>query len=97
MGGKRPANKSQIVLSTPPVNVESADSPDAWPKQRRQSRARLLKKIYEVDLLICPKCQGVMFGIILENEVYAERDSTPKSEFTQLLKLVVDSRRRPVL
>jgi len=29
-------------------------------KQFRQNWARLIKKIYEVDPLICPKCQGAM-------------------------------------
>jgi hypothetical protein len=26
----------------------------------RQNWARLIQKIYEIDLLICPKCQGLM-------------------------------------
>jgi hypothetical protein len=29
-------------------------------KQFRRNWARLIKKIYEVDPLLCPKCQGVM-------------------------------------
>ncbi len=29
-------------------------------KERRQNWARLIQKIYEVDPLICPKCQGEM-------------------------------------
>ena len=29
-------------------------------KLRRQSWARLLQKVYEVDPFICPKCQGTM-------------------------------------
>ena len=29
-------------------------------KQFRQNWARLIQKIYEVDPLVCPKCQGVM-------------------------------------
>ncbi len=29
-------------------------------KEFRQNWARLIKKIYEVDPLVCPKCQGVM-------------------------------------
>jgi len=29
-------------------------------KKARQSRARLIQKIYEVDPLCCPKCQGSM-------------------------------------
>ncbi len=29
-------------------------------KESRQNWARLIQKIYEVDTLICPKCQGQM-------------------------------------
>jgi len=36
------------------------DSPDTWSKLRKQSWARLLQKVYEVDPFICPKCQGAM-------------------------------------
>jgi hypothetical protein len=34
--------------------------PDAWGRQRKQSWARLLRKIYEVDPFLCPKCSGLM-------------------------------------
>ena len=30
------------------------------PTQFAQNRARLIQKIYEVDPLVCPKCQGDM-------------------------------------
>jgi len=43
-----------------PVSVDSTKAPDAWSRLRRQSWARLLQKIYEVNLFICPKCQGTM-------------------------------------
>ncbi|OHD78588.1 MAG: hypothetical protein A3J97_11545 [Spirochaetes bacterium RIFOXYC1_FULL_54_7] len=42
------------------MNAESVEVPDAWAKLRRQSWARLLRKVYEVDPFICPKCQGTM-------------------------------------
>jgi hypothetical protein len=29
-------------------------------KEARQNWARLIQKIYEVDPLVCPKCQGQM-------------------------------------
>ena len=29
-------------------------------KEARQNWARLIQKIYEVDPLVCPKCQGTM-------------------------------------
>jgi len=31
---------------------------DEYTKQRRKLWVRLIKKIYEVDILICPKCNG---------------------------------------
>jgi predicted Zn-ribbon and HTH transcriptional regulator len=34
--------------------------PDAWVRLRKQSWARLLRKIYEVDPFLCPKCNGQM-------------------------------------
>jgi hypothetical protein len=34
--------------------------PDAWAQLRKQSWARLLQKIYEVDPFLCPKCNGQM-------------------------------------
>jgi len=43
-----------------PENEEAVQVPDAWSKLRKQSWARLLQKVYEVDPFICPKCQGSM-------------------------------------
>jgi hypothetical protein len=43
-----------------PAALDSTDTPDAWSRLRRQSWARLLQKVYEVDPFICPKCQGTM-------------------------------------
>ncbi len=39
-----------------PVFVKNEMSSQEW----RQNWARLIQKIYEVDPLICPKCQGEM-------------------------------------
>ncbi|OGR11583.1 MAG: hypothetical protein A2277_04685 [Desulfobacterales bacterium RIFOXYA12_FULL_46_15] len=33
---------------------------DRSSKESRQNWARLIQKIYEVDPLVCPKCQGTM-------------------------------------
>jgi hypothetical protein len=33
------------------------EEPDGSSKGQRKNWARLIRKIYEVDLLICPKCQ----------------------------------------
>ncbi len=32
-------------------------------KKTRQNWARLIQKVYEVDPLLCPKCQGTMKSI----------------------------------
>ena len=39
---------------------ETVQVSDAWSKLRKQSWARLLQKVYEVDPFVCPKCQGTM-------------------------------------
>jgi hypothetical protein len=58
--------RTQSTPETEPVSVDSTDTPDAvcrsdtLSRLRRQSWARLLRKVYEVDPLICPKCQGTM-------------------------------------
>jgi hypothetical protein len=42
---------------------------DVWSRLRKQSWARLLQKVYEVDPFVCPKCQGTMAVIaIIEEE-----------------------------
>jgi len=52
--------KSLIVQKSPQESEETDQAPDAWSKLRRQSWARLLQKVYEVDPFVCPKCQGSM-------------------------------------
>jgi hypothetical protein len=43
-------------------------------KEYRKNWARLIQKIYEADLLICPKCQGKMTIIsFIENEEVIEK------------------------
>jgi len=41
------------------------------PKEFRKSWARLIQKIYQVDPLLCPKCQGAMkvIGFIKDDAV----------------------------
>ena len=53
-------SQSQIVQAKAPENEEAVQVPDAWSKLRKQSWARLLQKVYEVDPFVCPKCQGTM-------------------------------------
>ena len=45
--------------------------PQGNEKAFRKSWARLIQKIYEVDPLICPKCQGTMrvIGLIEDGQV----------------------------
>ena len=52
--------RTQSTPETKPATVDSAQVPDVWSMLRRQSWARLLQKVYEVNPCICPKCQGVM-------------------------------------
>ena len=40
--------------------MDPPEVPDAWSRLRRQSWARLLQNVYEVNPFICPKCQGTM-------------------------------------
>ena len=49
--GKKAGTDDQV-----PDLVESAVSPTAF----RWNWARLIQKIYQVDPLLCPKCQGAM-------------------------------------
>jgi len=51
---------SKIVHTILQENTKTVQAPDAWSKLRKQSWARLLQKVYEVDPFICPKCQGSM-------------------------------------
>jgi hypothetical protein len=53
-------NKSPIVDAKLPEDASTVEVPDSWSKLRKQSWARLLQKVYEVDPFICPKCQGTM-------------------------------------
>jgi hypothetical protein len=53
-------NKSTIVAATLPEDATTVEAPDAWSKLRKQSWARLLRKVYEIDPFVCPKCQGAM-------------------------------------
>jgi len=53
-------NQSPIVEATLPEDAPTTEAPDAWSKLRKQSWARLLQKVYEIDPFVCPKCQGTM-------------------------------------
>jgi hypothetical protein len=66
-------NKSPIVQVTLPKGTSNVEAPDSMGKLRKQSWARLLQKVYEVDPFICPKCQGT-------TSVVAEIDETKELE-----------------
>jgi len=40
--------------------IPAVNHPELSPKKFRKNWARLIQKIYEVDPLVCPKCQGEM-------------------------------------
>ena len=61
-------HKALSVAAIPQESEATVQTSDAWFKRRKQSWARLLQKVYEVDPFICPKCQGTMSVVaILEN------------------------------
>ena len=53
-------NKGPTGATILSEDTSSTEAPDIWSKIRKQSWARLLKKVYEVDPFVCPKCQGTM-------------------------------------
>ncbi len=57
---KEHPNKVPTVDDTSSEATASTEAPDTWSKLRKQSWARLLQKVYEVNPFICPKCQGSM-------------------------------------
>jgi len=60
--------ESHITQDTLQACLESTGIPDVWPKLRRQSWARLLQKVYEVDPFSCPKCRGTMSVVAIIEE-----------------------------
>ena len=55
-----PYNKTQNENAMPQERDEVDQDTDAWSTLRKQSWARLLQKVYEIDPFVCPKCQGSM-------------------------------------
>ncbi|MFA5904505.1 MAG: transposase [Desulfobacula sp.] len=51
-GMRKKAGPDDIIPAVMPNELSS--------KESRQNRGRLIQKIYEVDPLVCPKCQGSM-------------------------------------
>jgi hypothetical protein len=60
-GNRKKQNQAEWI----PCILESDESS----KERRKNWARLIQKVYEVDLLTCPKCFGKMKAIsVIEDE-----------------------------
>ena len=52
-------------LIGPDLTFEDAPPrPDSAPSLRQQSWARMLRKVFEVDPLLCPRCRNVEMGIV---------------------------------
>jgi hypothetical protein len=52
-----------LVASTSPAGAhtmqqDGSDSSAEFSRNRRRSWARLIKKVYEADPLVCPRCSG---------------------------------------
>ena len=65
-GKRRKQGLEAKVPEAPPVEDDTTEARDT-----RRAWARLIKKIYEVDPLVCPECSGPMriIAIIEEREV----------------------------
>jgi len=66
--GERKAIESESTLSTPTLSEETTEEETTFSQAARSAWARLIKKVYEVDPVICPHCGGEMrfFAIIKE-------------------------------
>ena len=64
----------KMMCSTEDALVPSNLEPERSSKEYRKNWARLIQKIYEVDPLTCPKCQGRMKIIsFIEDEEVIEK------------------------
>ncbi len=61
----------QPVVRAEPARCAAGDEEPDWVKTRRRSWARLLRRIYELDPFVCPRCQGEMkiIAVITEPSV----------------------------
>ena len=64
-----------IIHITPSAGGPDSDTPESeLTKAARSTWARLIKKVYEVDPLICPHCGGQMrFLAVIEEPPVIER------------------------
>jgi hypothetical protein len=53
-----PASPSAQPANLQPPGQDDSDSGEEFARGRRRSWARLIKKVYEADPLVCPRCAG---------------------------------------
>ena len=71
--GERKALESESPEATPTC-TETIEADNAFSQAARSAWARLIKKVYEVDPLICPHCGGEMrFVAVIEEAPIIER------------------------
>ena len=59
LGGEGPTQKDEVEAETllvPPTDAPPSATPGSAEARRRQSWARMLKKVFEVDPLVCKRC-----------------------------------------
>lgn len=61
-GMRKKASMDDAIPAVVPNGMSAREFPQNW--------ARLIQKVYEVDLLLCPKCQGTMKIISFIEDLY---------------------------
>jgi len=54
------AGAEPVVCAEPAPRCATEDEDPDWVKTRRRSWARLLRRIYELNPFVCPRCEGEM-------------------------------------
>ena len=69
--GRRKKGKEQPLAPGRTRDCENDGLTDAQRRARRRAWAQLVRRVYEVDPLVCPKCGGEMriISVILEHEL----------------------------
>ncbi|MBZ5500568.1 MAG: hypothetical protein LAP85_29610, partial [Acidobacteriia bacterium] len=58
VSAEAPASASAHPADPQPRRADDSDSGEEFARGRRRSWARLIKKVYEADPLVCPRCCG---------------------------------------
>ncbi|MBZ5496425.1 MAG: IS91 family transposase, partial [Acidobacteriia bacterium] len=56
----RPVSARAPAAGVQPLRQDDSDSGAQFARGRRRSWARLIKKVYEADPLVCPRCSGAL-------------------------------------